>query len=248
MGWVMKASKKGGLRLVTALACAALLAGCSSASADDEKSEAPAATATPSAERSSAGFVGDEGSQVYVKDLFYGVSGNWNAAMNDLRNALEATGDPYVILGDGDGYWDLNRGAGGAVIYLGYTTTTNRAEAVTDIQFNMSTNNHVDGKLYPQGLKGPVYQYLGVDLNHPVTKQRNFSVALYYSNSDGGTPANARPYVALGLDMCWNSNRSCSSFVPAGSSESLPWARFDLDLNKKGGGDWIWLKAQRIDA
>lgn len=206
---------------------------------------------TTPATRTSAGFVatGTEApQQTYVKDIVTAGANNWGLAMSRLVDQLKARsgGSNYVVLGGTDGgYWDLNRGAGGHFVFMGYTTTTNPAEAVTDIQFNMPQANIVGDRRYPKGVKGPAYQLMGAtDVNSPNGKGRP-GIGVYYSNEDNGTPANPKPLTGIGLLTCWDKNRRCDGFTPADAASTQPWQKLGQDLNAGVRGNWIFLQIQR---
>jgi hypothetical protein len=99
----------------------------------------------------------------YVKDIYVAADNNSTAAEAQLRNKIGSS--EFVMY---PSPWDLNRGAGGAFIYLGYTTTTDPAQAVTDVVITDGKNNNKYSKA------GVNYQSTNVDLN-PAAPGSGFS-------------------------------------------------------------------------
>ena len=126
---------------------------------------------------------------------------------------------------------DLNKGARGEYIYLGYKTTYNKEEAITDI----IAEHYNDSQSKDLTYDGNKYKIVPVDLNKGAGGKY---IYLYYTkDKDDVEPITSIQYNHKGTWQYKNGN---------GYKPIKPYNKSDaLDLNKGAGGDYVWLYFKR---
>ncbi len=157
----------------------------------------------------------------YVKDIYLGEGTTSAAAENDLLAKIPPTSvHRQFVTKD----WDLNRGSGGNYIYLGYTLTTDPTQAVTDIVIT----DGEDADSYSKN--GVSYIPTKVDLNHTVGG--DYLWLLYTHDPKAAMQPG---YVADDIGIQVGADDTPN--IQAGSG----WGTIHTDLNKRAGGDSIYL-------
>lgn len=155
----------------------------------------------------------------YVKDIYVAADNNSTAAEARLRK--EVGSGSFVMYA---APWDLNRGARGAFIYLGYTTTTDPAQAVTDVVIT-------DGKDANHYAKAGVnYQSTNVDLNQGAG---GAYLWLLYTHDPRAAAQRGKVVRALGVQI--DGDKTSNINVGPG------WTIDSTDLNRGAGGAYIYL-------
>ena len=155
----------------------------------------------------------------YVKDIYVAAANNSTAAEAQLRQ--EAGSSDFVPY---TAPWDLNRGARGAYIYIGYTTTTDPSQAVTDVVIT-------DGKHANQYSKdGVSYHSTNVDLNQGAGGSYLW---LLYTDKPQAAAERGKVVRALGVQI--NGDKTPNINVGPG------WTINSTDLNRGARGAYIYL-------
>jgi hypothetical protein len=155
----------------------------------------------------------------YVKNIYVAAANNSTAADAQLRQEV-GTGDFVMYAAP----WDLNRGAHGAYIYIGYTTTTDPSQAVTDVAIT-------DGKHSNQYSKAGVsYQSTNVDLNQGAG---GAYLWLLYTHDPKAAAEQGKVVRALGVQIAGDE----TSNIDVGPG----WTKNSTDLNRGARGAYIYL-------
>ncbi|HEX4009504.1 MAG TPA: MAC/perforin domain-containing protein [Solirubrobacteraceae bacterium] len=155
----------------------------------------------------------------YVKNIYVAAdnsSANADAKLRSLFGSNEFVTYPAP--------WDLNRGAGGAFVYLGYTTTTDPSQAVTDV---VTTDGKNENHYEKNGVK---YDSTGVDLNQQAGGDW---IWLLYTHNPRAAQEPGKLIRSLGVQI--NGDKTSNIDVGPG------WRENPLDLNRKAGGAYIYL-------
>ncbi|MDO8189548.1 MAC/perforin domain-containing protein [Conexibacter sp. JD483] len=158
----------------------------------------------------------------YVQEIHVAAAKSATAAEAQLRQRL-GSGD-FVMY---PAPWDLNRRAGGSFIYLGYTTTTDPSEAVTDVVITSGKN----GNHYARA--GVRYRPTNVDLN-----QGAGGAYLWLLSTRNPAAAAQRGKVVRSLGVQINNDKTANIGVGPG------WTIEATDLNRGAGGAHIYLWSQ----
>jgi hypothetical protein len=163
---------------------------------------------------------------VYIKDIYFGSrSGSaGNLALSDLRSK---TTEELTIIQK-----DLNMGAGGDFIYLGYTTTTDPDEAIRGLTLRFGS-----GPPSSLNLNGAPYTLRSeYDLNKGAGGN---DIYLYYTkNKKAGAPVKEL-FVEINGDSSGKSGTGWSCVGDWKRPKDL------IDLNRDAGGANIYLWMQR---
>ncbi|HEX4751677.1 MAG TPA: MAC/perforin domain-containing protein [Solirubrobacterales bacterium] len=155
----------------------------------------------------------------YVKNIYVAADNNSTAAEAQLRNQVGS--NDFVMYA---APWDLNRRAGGSFIYLGYTTTTDPAQAVTDVVITDGKNSNKYSK------SGVNYQSTNVDLNRGAG---GAYLWLLYTHDPKAAAEPGKVVRALGEQI--DSDKTPNIKVGPG------WTINSTDLNRGAGGAYIYL-------
>lgn len=162
--------------------------------------------------------------EVYIKNIYIGSKEgkNGDLAISDL---LSKTTEELTIIRK-----DLNYGAGGDYIYLGYTTTTNPNEAIRDLVL-VYGKDPADPIIY----KDTTFNKINNDLNRGA---RGDYIYLYFSkNPKLGDPIKAL-FVEINGDSSGKNGTGWSRVTDYKDSSKC-------DLNRNAGGAYIYLWMQR---
>ncbi|MBS1677739.1 MAG: hypothetical protein JST08_10180 [Actinobacteria bacterium] len=155
----------------------------------------------------------------YVRDIYVADNNNSTAAEAELRRQIGS--NDFVMYA---APWDLNRGAGGAFIYLGYTTTTDPSQAVTDVVIT-------DGKGSNHYSKNGVnYRSTNVDLNRGAG---GAYLWLLYTHDPRAAASAGKVVRSLGVQI--DGEKTPNIGVGPG------WTLDSTDLNRGAGGAYIYL-------
>lgn len=172
-----------------------------------------------------------EPQQQYVKDVYVGEGDSSEAAAADLLSKMPAIRAQNQFASVS---WDLNRGSGGDFIYLGYTTTTDPGQAVTDIAI-----------VYGEGAdsytnEGVTYKPTKVDLNHGASGQ---FVWLLYTHDPKAAKATGYVISDIGVETGAGNTPNVRPSDPS-------WRPIYADLNKGASGDtiFLWYHLERLPA
>lgn len=183
----------------------------------------------------------DPARPLYVREFILSSHETWQDAVANAKFRMSsASGTPSFIIGNGESFWDLNRGAGGTYIAFAYTTTTNPNQALRDIAFSRS-----DRLGSPWVLRGDANDYVLGKGGFSKTPWHKLKANPIYVYSSQDPNSGLEPITAIGMRSCWNKARSCHIYEPNIASSTAPWQEYAQDLNANVGGNWIWLRVQR---
>jgi hypothetical protein len=155
--------------------------------------------------------------QYYILDVYMGTSDkNWQTAYQELEKISGIN-----IIGN-----DLNKGAGGDYMYLGYTTTTDASQAVRNIIIREGQNS--PDKTTEQGAS---YTKFGYDANKGCGSNTPYIYLYYTKDAIAGNPLKSIDVEIVGQTAAPPSNSG--------------WTKIGFDLNKgvKGSSDiYLWLQ------
>jgi hypothetical protein len=169
----------------------------------------------------------------YVADVFFGYGKNAAAAQLDLLAQIRnvSSDSPFVMIDH-----DLNSGASGKWIYMGYTTTKDPSQAATNALILIQ-----GGKVpVPATKEGPDharYLWSGQDLTKGCGGHTN--IYFFYTKDQSA----GKPLTELNLEvnntLLFNGNEQGWSSVHSFTGA------LKADLNYKAGGDFIYLWQRR---
>jgi hypothetical protein len=169
----------------------------------------------------------------YVADVYFGYGKNAGAAQVDLLAKIRdvSSDSPFVMIDH-----DLNSGASGMWIYMGYTTTKDPSQAATNALILIQ-----GGKVpVPATKEGPDharYLWSGQDLTKGCGGHTN--IYFYYTKDRSA----GNPLTELNLEV--NSTLLFNGNDPGWSSVHSFTGDLKADLNYKAGGDYIYLWQRR---
>ncbi len=155
----------------------------------------------------------------YVKNIY--VAADNSSANAEAKLRSEVGSSEFVTY---PAPWDLNRGAGGAFVYVGYTTTTDRSQAITDVVITDGKNENHYSK------NGVNYQSTNVDLNQGAGGDW---IWLLYTHDPKAAQESGKLVHSLGVQI----NGDKTPDIDRGPG----WRENPLDLNRKAGGAYIYL-------
>ena len=159
----------------------------------------------------------------YISDVYIGYGRSQVEAKNMLRNNGVSEGHIVNL--------DLNKGAGGYWIYLGYKTTTDKSKTITGIVADYFSKSNSSDITY----KGCKYKIIPVDLNKGA--KGKYIYIYYTTDPKAGNPVTEIKYQDNDVFQYGNSD----GFEPVRCVTDGN----VLDLNKGSGGDYIYLWFKR---
>ncbi|HCG35544.1 MAG TPA: hypothetical protein DER23_04275 [Clostridiales bacterium] len=162
---------------------------------------------------------------IYISDVYVGYGKTESEAKNMLRSKGVTEGHIVNL--------DLNTSVGGYWIYLGYKTTTDKANAITNLVANYYSESTSSNLTY-NGIK---YNIIPVDLNKGA---KGKYIYLYYTRDQkAGNPICAIQYQ--------HNEKFQFEHVKADGYNPVNTILNDnaVDLNKGSGGDYIYLWFKR---
>lgn len=178
-------------------------------------------------DRISGDFKNTINTPIYISEIHIGYGSSQTDAKNMLRGKGITEGNILPL--------DLNAGAGGYWIYLGYKTTTDKSLAITGLIADDFKSKQSSSKT--QTHEGVKYSIIDSDLNKGA---RGRYIYLFYTRDPkAGDPVSVIQY-QQNEDFQY-SNVKADGFSPVG-----PYGKYTaLDLNKGAGGDFIYLWFRR---
>ncbi len=159
----------------------------------------------------------------YISNIYIGYGKSSDEAKNMLRNQSVIEGNILKI--------DLNKEAGGYFIYLGYKTTTNKSNAITNIVADYYSNSKSSDINY----KSISYKIIPVDLNKGA--KGNFIYLYYTNNTKAGNPLTT---------IAYQDNKKFKGVTNADGLSAVRCVTDNeaMNFNKDAGGDniYLWFK------
>ena len=160
----------------------------------------------------------------YVKRIYFGYNSNASVALSSLRSQ---TSEAMVTL-EGK---DLNQGAGGQYIYIGYTITNNPNDAIRGLVLENGKNASSSFSY-----NGASYSRIGPDLN--IGAGGDYIWLNETRSTSAGDPIRSL-FVQIGTDQSAINGQSGWTRVAQRTSS------IDPDLNKGAKGQYIYLWMQK---
>lgn len=170
------------------------------------------------------GYYGDADTDMYVSSISIGSAATASTAKKNL------TSGGYTVIDK-----DLNAGAGGNYIYMGYKTTDDPTKALRDIVFYSAdeTSSQTQATINVNGKDCLYTRVSDADLNKGA--QGDYIFAYTSNDPDAGLPVKA---ISFG-------NTSTSSLKVCGTLSSY---KRPADLNANAGGEYIYCYLSTLEA